>query len=444
MNSKWIFFTALWIASLAAAYFIGHTSTDETAPSGVASAQASKSGKQAVDSVGAEGGDLSASGANAMAENASQQVASRARSAFDALANGDLSRQAWMQATLEAMTYDSGELASALETAMALPSSRQRDELVYDLLSRWGALDPDQALAFANKIPSMEMRNRSIGEVLEGWASADPVSALTWLNQNGSLYTSRIYGDYLEDIIQGYAQNNAISAMQYVNGLPEGTVADRRIKEGALREVINAMVEQDKISAALDMTIAMAEGRLRNEAMQEIVDEWAERDPLAAKAFIESMADDPAYGDMQRALLSEWAEDDPEAAAEWLSSLDPETSNQAQLATSLVANWTRYDMEAAANWLNSLPQTPELDRAVGIYSMRAAQDDPAAALTWAKSVSSQEQRERLEYSILPMLREQDPEAFESYLAASDYSDDKKKQFRELQPREGGRRWGGWR
>lgn len=444
MNSKWLFFAALWIATLAAAYYVGSSSTDSVAPSSAAAPQTFAQAQQA-------DGQTATSAAEKIEDAAEDFLAEDERAAtergepggFDSLTNGDFSRQAWMKATLEAMSFDSDELQSALDTALLLPASRQRDRLVFELLERWGSLDPQNALAFAEGISSMEMRNRGIGQVLEGWAAADPVSALNWLNQNGGEFTARIYGDYLEDIVEGYAQNNAVSAMQYVQGLPEGTVADRRIKHGAMREVINAMVEQDQINAALDMTMAMEDGRMRNEALEEIVDEWAERDPLAAKAYIESMSDDPAYGEMQRSLLSEWAEDDPEAAAEWLSSLDPETTDQARLATSLIANWTRYDMEAAANWLNSLPQTPELDRAVGMYSMRAAQDDPAAALTWANSVSNQEQRDRLERMILPMLREQDTDAFEAYLAASDYSDDKKQQYRELELREG-RGWRRWR
>ncbi|WP_309384531.1 hypothetical protein [Cerasicoccus frondis] len=444
MNSKWTIFAALWITSLAAAYFIGH-STSEDAANTAADSTSSPSIAQKV-SVSKDGSvvTVDADSAAALIAELEEEAQTKSRSGFDALRQGDFSRAAWMQATVDAMSLSGSELQDALNEVLAMPAGRERNALVYQMLERWGALDPTNALAYANSMTSMEMRSRGVGQVLEGWATKDPVSAINWLNTNGAEFSARMYGDYLEDIVTGYAQNNAQSAFQYVQGMPEETVADRRIKRDALDEVIEVMVEQGQLDQALDMTLAMTEGANRNQALEDLVNEWGNVDPDAARAFVDSMSEDPAYADMQRSLLRSWADDDPAAAAEWLSSLDPETTDQARLATSLVANWTRYDMEAAANWLNSLPQTPDLDRAVGMFSMQAAQDDPAAALTWANSVSNDESRQRLESMILPMLREQDTEAFEAYLADSEYSDDKKQQFREMPIREGRGPWrGGW-
>ncbi|GHC12640.1 hypothetical protein [Cerasicoccus arenae] len=441
MNSKWITLAALWIASLAAAYFVGQKAPEDTGLTG-STAPSTSTAQAKTDASEDDESALAGSGADIAA--AAEAVAKKSGSAFTALENGNFSREAWMLATLEALNYNPAQLQDALGKVLAMPAGRERNALVYQLLARWGSLDPINALAYASSIQSIEMRNRGTGEVLQGWAMRDPVSAINWLNTNGTEFSARIYGDYLEDIVQGYAQSNPQSAFQFVSGLPDATVSDRRIKEGALREVIDAMVEQNQVNQALDLTLAMEASSSRDNALSRLVNEWAERDPAAALKFVESMAEDSAYGDMQRSLLRSWADDDPAAAAKWLSSLDPETNDQARLATSLVANWTRYDMEAAANWLNTLPQSPDLDRAVGIFSMRAAQDDPAAALTWASSVSDDQSRERLEKMILPMLREQDNEAFEAYLADSDYSDDKKAQYRELQIQEGRRGYGGGR
>lgn len=441
MNSKWITFAALWIASLAAAYFVGHRSSEPVAPAGVDSpiVVSSKSATPAYRAT-PESAVEPAATTEAVAAPGSAKTADP----FKALANGANSPEAWMQARLDAMSYNSTQLNDALTSVLALPSGRERNSLVYDLLERWGKIDPKNALTYAQNIESMELRTRGVGQVLEGWAQADPASAINWLNTNGTTLSSRMYGDYLGDIVEGYAASNPTGAFAYVQGLPETAVADRRIKRSALDDVIEVMVEQDKINEAIQLTAAMAEGNTRNDALSEIVDEWADRDPQAARAFVDTMKDDPAYAEMQRELMRSWADDDPAAAAEWLATIDADSENRANMTTSLVANWVRYDMEGAANWLNQQPQTPELDRAVGMFSMSAAQDDPAVALTWANSVSNQESRERLERMILPMLREQDNEAFEAYLAQSDYADDKKQQLRELQVRDGRRGgWGGW-
>ncbi|MGE9295778.1 MAG: hypothetical protein ACQKBV_05775 [Puniceicoccales bacterium] len=444
MNSKWLLFAAAWVATLVGAYIVGQSTSSSPAAQSVASAaQIAKANAQqrgADDSLAAELAE-----ANAEATLAEEEAADALEEtkAFNAMLSGDMSRETLMKATLEALSYDSDELEAAIAQLQQMPPSRERSQLLYEMLNRWGQIDPNRALAYANGIESMQDRSRAMGEVLEGWGARDPVSALAWLDKSGAELGARAYGNYLENIMEGYAETNPSSAFRFAQNLPEDTQMARRTKHSVMRDVVDAMVSQNKIQEAIDLTVSMEDGRMRTETLEEIIDEWTEADPLAAKAFLESMADDPAFADMQRDFLRGWAESDPVAASEWLNTLDPEDPNMPHLATSLVERWTRYDINAAADWLNSVPQSPEMDRAVAIFSMRAAQDDPRTALeSWVPSISNEEMRDRMTRSIAPQFREQDPEGFEEYLTASDFTDEVKQELREAQPRGGRRGWYG--
>jgi len=442
MNPKFYVLGTTWAATLTGAYVAGNATSappaESTPPAAkpASAEQAITAESTAVQNAPSPGGPVIPSETEAGGE-ATQP------GALETILAGDMSREAWMKATLEAMSYDSAQLESALARIRSMPPSRQRNRLIYDLFHRWGQVDGDRALQFAESLPSLQDRNHAVGEVLEGWASQDSVSALAWLEASSADLPARVYSDYLDDIIEGFASTNPTAAFQYAKNLPEDTMADRRNKERAMREVVDAMVEQNRISEAIDMTMTMDESRSRNETLEEIVDEWAEVDPLAARDFVESMRGDPAFDSMQRDLLREWAENDPVAAAEYVDSLDPDDPNLPSLATSLVERWTRYDLDSAAQWLNSIPPSPEMDRAVAIFSMRAAQDDPGTALTsWVPSISDSGMQDRLTRGIAPLLKEQNPEAFEEYLSQSDFSEEFKEQLRNAEPnfRRRGRWW----
>jgi len=436
--SSSIFF-AVWAGSLVGAYYFGQSSARSgQTPESVSTAPIAQA--RSIQSTIDEGG-MGESSAIANDALANAEVSRSAPDAFALLLGGETSRETWMKATLEALSYDSHQLETALAQLQSLPSTRDRNQMMQELLKQWGQIDPVRALAFADDIESLQERNRAIGEVLEGWAAKDPVSALKWLEDESPNLAARLYGDHMDNIMEGFAAANPVAALQYAQTLAENSMAERRVKRRAMREVVDAMVEQNRIAEAIDMTLAMKESSNRNETLEEIVDQWAAVDPLAAKAFVESMTDDPAFGDLQRELLGQWAQIDPPAAAEWISELDPADPNLPRLATSLVERWTRYDINAAADWLNTVPASPEMDRAVAIFSMRAAQDDPEVALTsWVPSISDPQLQERLTRGIAPLLKEQDPEAFEAFLAHSDYTDEQKEGLRNAPARYGRGTW----
>ncbi|MEN8724979.1 MAG: hypothetical protein ABF325_05360, partial [Lentimonas sp.] len=135
-------------------------------------------------------------------------------------------------------------------------------------------------------------------------------------------------------------------------------------------------------------------------------------------------------------LVDEWAENDPAAAAAWLSGLDTEDPAVARAASDVIREWTRYDLTASAEWLNSLPVSADIDRAVASYTMRAAQEDPRTAMSWAESISSDWARYRMMKSVAETWKSEDPDAFEAYVEASELSAEQKEDLRKAESRGG--------
>ncbi len=66
--------------------------------------------------------------------------------------------------------------------------------------------------------------------------------------------------------------------------------------------------------------------------------------------------------------------------------------------------------------------------------LRAAEEDPEAALSWAESIENEGMRWRSLRRITLVYREQDPEGFEGWLGASGMSEEEKTAMRNLRGR----------
>ncbi|MDP4694669.1 MAG: hypothetical protein NWS00_08980, partial [Opitutales bacterium] len=70
---------------------------------------------------------------------------------------------------------------------------------------------------------------------------------------------------------------------------------------------------------------------------------------------------------------------------------------------------------------------------------RAAQEDPANAMSWAESVTSDRMREHLMGQVAANWKQDDAEGFETYLNTSDFTDEQKEQLLNAESDQGGGR-----
>lgn len=329
-----------------------------------------------------------------------------------------------------------------LAEAFALPASDyRRARMIRSLLSQLAETAPRDALAMAGEIGSLRETERARVAILEVWAGKDPVAALAWAEVELANEPLRTQSSQLIAIYRGYAENNPKAAFAAALAMPTENRGQERIQNYALEEVIEQQIENGGLIDAKLQIELMEDGSTKDSLLSELVDEWASFDPEGAAAYVDSLGDE-VHGSVKARLLGEWAENDPAAAAAWLSAREVDERTLGHASTAIIRQWTRYDMAASAEWLNSQPSSPELDRAVMSYTYRAAQEDPASAMTWAESISHDRMRGRMMQHVAENWKNEDPDSFQSYIDSAELSEEQKKELQEAEALHGGRRW--WR
>lgn len=409
---------AVWSASLAGAYYLGNLPARQAAGSDSSKAGPAKT----------------AGGARPGATHYTPRAGLDA-SADPAGEAGDL--------TAASGKRSESAIRAELAEAFALPANDyRRSRVIREALSELAEIAPLEALSLADQIGSLRESEQARRAILETWGRNDPEAALMWAQEAlanqplGSRY------EQMMAIYRGYGQNNPQAAFNSALALSAEGRTDQRIRSRALQEIIEVQIENGGLNAARQQIEQLEDEALRARLTREMIDEWAGFDPLAAAAYVEGMGD-AADARVRASLLGEWAENDPAAAAAWLSqqNFDEETIGRA--SAEIIREWTRYDMAASAEWLNSLPSSPELDRAVMSYTFRAAQEDPANAMSWAESINNDNMRTRMMERVAGSWKAEDPEGFQKYLQTSNFTEEQRQMLenaREGGGMGGGRRW----
>ncbi len=324
------------------------------------------------------------------------------------------------------------EARGFLAEAFARPKSDpQRSGLIHALLRQLAETAPQEALELAGQIGSLRDTERVKTAILEVWAGSDPIAALAWARTALANEPMNLRGSQMRAIFRGYAQTNPQAAFQSAQAMDQSTQAATRLRAMLMEEVIQTQVRSGDLADAKLAIEQLGDGETKSDLLGEFVNEWASFDPVNAAAYVESLGD-AATTRIKTTLVGEWAKNDPAAAAAWLGQLSEDDPAIARAASEIIREWTRYDLNASAEWLNSLPASPELDRAVASYTYRAAQEDPATAMSWAESISNDWMRTRLMQNVAGSWKSDDPESFEQYLESSGLDAEQQEKLRNAQ------------
>lgn len=407
-------YSGVWVTSIALSFFIGRSlssagSSSDQLPADVLAA------KLAMNNSGASSELIEA-----------------------ALNDGDLDGAALEQLQQQSTAMTRRLLNAAFDLPLSDPS---RASTINDLLKQLAATDPLAALEFADSITSLRDAERARNDILQVWASHEPLAALAWADANLGDVPSNLRESQMMAILRGYAETNPKAAFSYANSLSGETKTEQRLKNRLLSEVIETQIRAGGLADAQATIAQLPDGTIKDNLQRELVNEWASFDPESAAAYVQSLGDD-ASTNLKTTLISEWSRNDPAAAAAWMSNLSTDDPAYGRATAEITREWTRYDLTASSEWLNSLEASPELDRAVATYTMRASEEDPSTAMSWAESISSDRVRERMIEQVAANWKSTDPEGFTEYLDASDLSDAERESLESARSWEGGRGGGG--
>ena len=316
-----------------------------------------------------------------------------------------------------AKTLDADGVEATLNEARQMERGMDQMISLNLLLSRYGEMDPQKALAFVGEVGGM-MRGFGSGSILRSWAATDPQAASKYFSEQ--LDADGGEGDWMAQrsaasIAGEWAKQDPSAALEWAQTLPEG------VRNESVEQVLSAMTASDPIAAtefvmgldagdertryvrdiaeqwgrmdaqdALDWANTLS-GEERTEAVGEVVESWARNSPAEAAAYVDQVAADERAG-LLRDVADAWSWTDASAAAEWVAG-QPESEGRASAVGELVQNWMRQDAIAASTWLGQMSAGDSRDAGiVSLVSSREMRSDPDSATHWAAEITNAETR----------------------------------------------------
>ena len=428
MNTQRILIIAAWLASLAAAYFIGGSGEPARSPASVVvPANATPAGPVGIASVASPRAGDAADDAKETKRNIPSIIA-QARLQMGGGMGGMMNIRSMLRAIAPIAELDDSQLQEALAEVEKTVREPQQKMMFYSLLlGQWAETDGRAAMAYAEgKLEKGSMFNMGItSSVLSTWAHRDPDAVWKWLeteHKDDGSDRSRMMA--LSAVFAGFASSNLESALSRLGSLDDPS---RAMALGGI-----AMSAQDDTSRRrlLDRTASLPPEQ-RNQLRQGAIGQWAMSNPEEAVAWVRSLPADEqkpvreSAGQMMLMMK-------PALAADFMLE-GAEEKDKPQIYDRVVMQWAGQDARAAGEWLTKQPQGPELDGARRTFATVVAQRDPSAAMDWARSVQDQDQRTQSVGQVYQMWRGKDPKAADAALGAAGLPPDKLKELREAQP-----------
>ena len=272
------------------------------------------------------------------------------------------------------------------------PNSAEFKEFHY----AWGAVGGTDAIMFGVDTVEPDMQ-----PALSGWASSDPQKAIEWLEaldmENDSSFdpllkdrkmkAEDLKNHLLGGLVQGLSNSDPDLAIDYVKEVID---SGNRVGYRLMHAPISAMIQTNSPSEAAQWAAQLDEGEIRNQAMSRTADNYAKKDFEAAKEWAESFGSDNGVERVIDPVTRNWASKDPEAALEWVSTL-PEGNAQHSGTSAALHQWAEKDPTAASNYLAEMPESDMRNAAIAGFSNRLVWENPQAAMTWASSISGNDQ-----------------------------------------------------
>ena len=272
------------------------------------------------------------------------------------------------------------------------PNSAEFKEFHY----AWGSVGGTEAIMFGVDTVEPDMQ-----PALSGWASSDPQKAIAWFEgldmENDSSFdpllkdrkmkAEDLRNHLMSGLVQGLSNSDPDLAIDYVKQVLD---SGNRAGYGLMHAPISAMIQSSEPLDAAQWASQLEDGPIRNMAMSRTADNYAKKDFEAAKEWAESMGSNNGVERVIDPVTRNWASRDPESALEWVSTL-PEGDAQHSGTAAALSQWAGKDPTAASDYLADMSDSPMRNAAISGFSNRLVWENPQAAMTWASSISGNEQ-----------------------------------------------------
>jgi len=269
-------------------------------------------------------------------------------------------------------------------------SPAQKSRSLSNALSKWSEIDPPAAAKFLDQYPTQARDFYGARmAIAQNWAGADPTAALAWAAAQGDGREGRIT---MAGVIGGWWDSDPRAAEAYV---------------------------------------AQHADTLGIEPIMRIASQLSRQDPERAREWANSLSTVEARRMASTNIAMEMSNSDPKAASEWAASLPDEV--RGRTLEGVISRWARSDSNAVGQWINGLNGATR-DEAVSAFSTTMVSRDPAAALTWAATVSDPTRRNATVDRVVSAWLRRSPDDAKAWIQNSTLPDPEKTRLLALPPR----------
>jgi hypothetical protein len=311
-------------------------------------------------------------------------------SLFDFFARQDLARaQAWLarvppgvgfEPAWRAYTdvYAQSDLASALAWAAALPVGAGRTLAFEAALYTQAERDPFVAFELTMKNLDGEARDRGLYQALSRIIPDDPAGAATLITM---MPASPQRALAIADAVRAWADGAPEKALAWAATLPPDAAAEAAVATANILQIWSRADE----AKALEAFAALPPGQARDAAVERLAVELATASPEKALAWAASL---PAGTEQEQAMkisLGAWAMRNPALAADWTLAIGVDT-DRGTLFGEVLSHWAIQDLSAATKYVQALTDPSAQQAAAVALAPYLTQNDPLAALRWAREL----------------------------------------------------------
>jgi hypothetical protein len=422
---------ALWLSSVAAAYYFGQSGNTPVAPVAPVNAVRSETTPTSTDParVGRVVETFSGNTADDLLPGGRKNVSAiiaRARMEMGGGMNGMMNLRGMLRAIAPLADLDESQLQEALAEVEKTTREPQQKMMFYSLLlGQWAETDGPAALAYAEK--NLQLKGPfEFGikaAVIGSWARQDPDAVWRWyqterqkgaIDQNAQVTLSAVFaGMAAKDMDGAFARLNTLEEHERamaVNGIAS---------TGGTQEGRRRLMERAESLAP----------ELRKQIHDNAIRSWAMMDPEEALKWIRTRPAEEQTS-LRSAAGNMVMMSDPQRGADLLLEGAAE-KDKPRIYDTIIGTWANRDPRAAAEWMTKQPQGPELDNARRMFASVIAPRDPAAAMDWAKSVTKEADRNYIVQQVYQNWRKKDVAAADAALETAGITPEKVAEFRNI-------------
>jgi hypothetical protein len=430
-NTTRILLAVLWLASIAAAYFVGQggnssqTSAGKTAASNSATDAAGDSHRKSGSIV--EAFSESEGTASTERKNVASLIA-RARVEMAGGMQGMMNLRGMLRAIAPLAELDNAQIQEALTEIENTVREPQQKMMFYSiLLGQWAETDGPAALKYAEeKLKGKTPFDFGVrGAILGSWARQDPDAVWRWYQTNRESNEGDPNSQMtLSAVFAGMASKDLDLAITRIN-----TLSDQE-RAMAMNGLASTAWDETSRRRLIDRAASLPL-ETRKQLQENVIRSWAMSDPEAAVKWLRTRPAEEQPG--LRAAAGQMAMmADPKRGAELLLEGVAE-KERPRVYDTIVGQWAYRDPRGAAEWLTKQPQGEELDGARRSFVAIVSNRDPSAAMDWAKSIVNPEQRSASIQQAYNAWRGKDSGAADTALAASGLPEEKIAELKQSAP-----------